>query len=226
MIRAPSQCPFQVGLRQRGASSDAAALSDAVGRRGFLTAPQTRRLILRSATAVRYVPNTPAIPLGRECLAVADYYTRISFYVPCNQSERGLLMKAVNATNGSWPDDGSMDILLPIFRDEVESEDLEDLLLGLGAEVDDKGIFIWNEECMNLGVIGRIVQLLAPSALPFGFTFAHTCSRPRTNAFSGGYVLVTPDDVLMGTADQSLDAALIGYALSGAREARSSELPR
>jgi hypothetical protein len=44
--------------------------------------------------------------------------------------------------------------------------------------------------------LAALVQRVCPSALPFRFGWAHTCSRHRVDAFGGGYMEVGADRIL------------------------------
>lgn len=58
----------------------------------------------------------------------------------------------------------------------------------------------------------KLIQLCAPSVLPFGFEFALDCDRLRAGEFGGGYVAITADRIEYGHTAQMLDRA-IGRAL-------------
>ena len=43
--------------------------------------------------------------------------------------------------------------------------------------------------------LAALLQRVCPSALPFRFGWAYTCSRPRLDAFGGGYMEVSADGI-------------------------------
>ena len=113
---------------------------------------------------------------------MADYYAGCSFELPCTPEEAQEIQGAF--ANGA-------------SAHEEVFDDPEYDTLSAETEITPAGIAIFGDEYPNFWAIAGLIQKLAPSALPFGFVWSGWCSRPRLDSFTGGYVLITPDQIEM-----------------------------
>ena len=120
---------------------------------------------------------------------MADYFTGASFIVTCAPAEAEALVEAIN--NPDTAEDR--------FFDDPEFKSFD-----ATAEIDEGGVWIYGEEWIQVYYLALLIQHLAPSALPMGFTFASTCTKPRLDAYDGGYVLITADAVEVKSASDQL----------------------
>ena len=56
--------------------------------------------------------------------------------------------------------------------------------------------------------LANLLQVLAPSALPFGFAFTHDCSKLRPGSLGGGFVTITDTSVTFRETETQLTAAI------------------
>ena len=58
-------------------------------------------------------------------------------------------------------------------------------------------LHIWSEgPTPDLHALSVLLQRLYPECLPIGFEWAYTCSRPRLDAFGGGYMVIRAHDIV------------------------------
>ena len=148
---------------------------------------------------------------------MADYYTQVSFKLPCTAAEREPVLAAINACDFSSGPGGELSRVDEFFERYATDVDPEDLMSNAEAEAGEDGVHIWSEECADLDVIAAIIQEFAPSVLPFGFTWGDSCSKARPDAFSGGYVLVTAGERRLVSADEGLRGALAAEVADNAQ---------
>lgn len=85
--------------------------------------------------------------------------------------------------------------------------------------VDDEGrveLFFRGEQ-FETSTVATILQMAAPSILPFGFEYAVDCDRLAPEQFGGGFVCITAQDISFGHSSMLLDAALGAAPRDGAR---------
>jgi hypothetical protein len=121
---------------------------------------------------------------------MADFYLQFSFNLPCTPDEARALEEAFEAPP------------LDLFDDPDFPE--------IDAQYD--GETVWADTYGDPFLIGLMVQRFCPSVLPFGFTYAATCSRMRPGEIGGGYVLITADDVELRDAGMMLREELASHA--------------
>ena len=135
---------------------------------------------------------------------MADYYTKLSFQLRCQPDEAKRLAAAFNVSsiNGELPAE-----LHEAFPPTAEAPDdplsgfaalFDDPdLMNVGAMIDlvEEGVVIYSEESPDLDAIAELIRRLAPSALPAVFIWIGDCSKPRTDAYAAGYVLIRPEGV-------------------------------
>ncbi len=146
---------------------------------------------------------------------MADYYTKLSFELDCTEAEADRLVTAFGLTGGEaalpaelapyFPETNPGDPLSGVaaLYDDAEAFDV-------GARIDRRqgGVWIHGDGDPQVIAIAEFIRRLAPSALPTGFTWANDCSRSRTGAFGGGYVLITRADYDVSDVVALLDEAL------------------
>jgi hypothetical protein len=94
--------------------------------------------------------------------------------------------------------------LLDIF------DDPEDLDLGITAHYDETEGRLWicdEAGRPNIDALAALIQRLLPCWLPIGFEWSHDCSKPRTDAFGGGWCLITEDQITCETTADQLNRA-------------------
>lgn len=151
---------------------------------------------------------------------MANYYTQVCFHIRCTPAEQTLISSAINCIEADLRTDDRLKPTLDFLSQHFSSEDVDDFSICAEAEIEDDGVSISGDECPDVEAIAGVIQHLAPSALPFGFTYAESCSRPRLDAFSGGYVCVTPTAYEIVSANEVLRAAMAGA--KGAKEPRTA----
>jgi len=56
---------------------------------------------------------------------------------------------------------------------------------------------IWSTDpTPDLHALSVLLQRLYPECLPIGFEWAYTCSRPRLDAYGGGYMVIYAHDIV------------------------------
>ncbi|GLT01022.1 hypothetical protein GCM10007897_24130 [Sphingobium jiangsuense] len=75
----------------------------------------------------------------------------------------------------------------------------------------------------DIWAIAGVIEKVCLTALPFGFTWAVTCSRMIPGSFSGGYFLITAEGIQGGSTGELMNEALValrsgGIAARGARK--------
>lgn len=122
---------------------------------------------------------------------MADYYTQCSFILPVtDEEERNSIVKVLADPENMAPDE---------WFDDPDFKTFE-----INYELVEGGLWFWATESFDPYALGRLIQEAAPSVLPFSWTFAQTCSKPRLDAYSGGYVRVTESQVEVVTAGDLL----------------------
>jgi hypothetical protein len=94
--------------------------------------------------------------------------------------------------------------LLDIF------DDPEDLDLGITAHYDKTEGRLWicdEAGRPNIDALAALIQRLLPCWLPIGFEWSHDCAKPRTDAFGGGWCLITEDQIMCETTADQLNRA-------------------
>lgn len=73
----------------------------------------------------------------------------------------------------------------------------------------EQGVWVYSEECGNLEALGLILREVLyrtkDNDTVFTLTWADTCSKPRTSAFGGGYMVVSAEGEEWGTAHTLAD---------------------
>lgn len=94
--------------------------------------------------------------------------------------------------------------LLQDERSDPPETSLAELLstgegLGVDCSYDSTSqhLHIWSTEPRpDLHALSVVLQRLSPEYLPIGFEWAYTCSRPRLDAYGGGYMLIRAHDIV------------------------------
>jgi len=92
-----------------------------------------------------------------------------------------------------------LDETWPAFAWEIQSHS-QGLELWLYAEDH------WNADHV-ISFVGRFIERWRPEYV-FTMTWADTCTKPHVDAFGGGWLVVTRDQVLSGTTGQAVQEAL------------------
>ena len=157
---------------------------------------------------------------------MANSYLTFSFAVPANQAQFELFEECVEAygeiyengedgedahgESGSWYESRSPEFK-KIFDSPdkfKESFDEFNYNIAIDASFQNKYIYISADEYGNPNDVGEILRHVVPDALPFGFEWALTCSKPRVDEFGGGVTLVTQDGVRSVGTLEMLDKML------------------
>lgn len=146
----------------------------------------------------------PERDLILECAGVADAISELSPEERC-----ALYAGQSDAFKAVFPEEGDdcYGSFCRLFDDQdyptfgevtIESEDGDD---------DTSFIVVYGDNA-DPSALGNLLQKTVASALPVGFEFAFTCSKPRLGEFGGGYVLVTKDKVDVITTATLMTTAL------------------
>lgn len=156
---------------------------------------------------------------------MADYHTHVCFRIPVTAAEVALIGEVQQVSADLCDGDVDFAGLSPALLAAFPHEEGEDPVSGLLALFPDKsypwidGDFVVSPDPDKPGqffltygsseadpdLIARIIQRACPSALPFRFGWAGTCTRSRPDAFTGGWLEVRADKIvaLTGPNDQS-----------------------
>lgn len=68
---------------------------------------------------------------------------------------------------------------------------------------------VWiHGEQIDVEAAANLIQIMARSALPFGFEYSFDCDRLRVGEFGGGFVAIFDDHIEYGTSAQGLERTL------------------
>ena len=147
---------------------------------------------------------------------MADYHTHVCFRIPVTAAEVALIGEVQQVSADLCDGDVDYAGLSPAFLAAFPHEEGEDPVSGLLALFPDKdypwidGDFVTTPDPDKPGqflltygsseadpdLIARIIQRTCPSALPFRFGWAGTCTRSRPDAFTGGWLEVRADKIV------------------------------
>lgn len=146
---------------------------------------------------------------------MADYFTTTCFQIVVTAEEAALLREVQTVALAIESDD-SLPVLSPAFVAAFPDQPGNEPLSEFRSLFDDpdspafdgdiiavpvdghpaKITLTWGSTSENPDTIARIFQRCAPSALPFRFGHANTCSKDMPGAFSGGWTEVRADAIL------------------------------
>lgn len=163
---------------------------------------------------------------------MADHWTQGCFAFRCTRGERALIEEAVNASRdlcaGVEADPPSAALLAAFpptdpadpwsgFRGAFGDFDYPHVG-GDFAAIDhpDAGDCLATFASMDdfePDALAILIQRCCPATLavgPIGFEWAEICSKPRIDAFGGGWCAIFADRIELGSTSQALDRALAG----------------
>ena len=144
---------------------------------------------------------------------MAEDYTKLSFAFRCSPEEAQRLEAAFEVTQDT---EELPACLLASFPPAIDTPDdptsgfaalfdgPENAYLGADISRSDDGVHIFGDEGPEVEIIAELIRRLAPSALPVGFIWVGDCSKPRLDAYNGGFVVIRTE----GITYESLDALL------------------
>ena len=77
--------------------------------------------------------------------------------------------------------------------ESIESNDLPDGILDYTVEVENRSVFLWNTDFADVDVLAdTLSKFISDTGYSYAipFTWAETCSKPRTDEFGGGACVV------------------------------------
>ena len=148
---------------------------------------------------------------------MADYYTKLSLAFHCSPEEAQRLVAAFEVT----PDTEELPAcLLASFPPAIDNPDdamsgfaalldyPENAYLGADISRSDDGVHIFGYEGPEVEIIAELIRRLAPSALPVRFIWVGDCSKPRLDAYNGGFAVMRAEGITYGSLDALLEEAL------------------
>jgi len=164
---------------------------------------------------------------------MADYWTQGSFAFRCTQSERALLSEAFAAaqqltseTDAGEPSEALLAAFPPTesgahwsgFRAVFPDPDFPHFgasFIPRDAPEDPAQVevAIFGDLDFQPEAIASVIQRCCSAALaaaPIGFEWADSCSRPRVDAFGGGWCAIRADRIEFGSTGEALSRALDG----------------
>ena len=164
---------------------------------------------------------------------MADYWTQGSFAFCCHQSEQKLLSEAFAAaqhlaerTDAGAPSAALLAAFPPTqpgdcwsgFRAIFPDPDYPEFGASCrwaqaAADPARAEVTIFGEQVFQPEPIAALIQrccLESLAAAPIGFEWADSCSRPRVDAFGGGWCAIFADRIEFETTGEALSAALAG----------------
>lgn len=159
---------------------------------------------------------------------MADYFTKASFRIRVTHEEASLLREAFDLTPEELLGDSAAEAyerrsngFKAAFKRGTDEPflifcdlftDPENPLHGCTVEEFDRtdlysSLHIYGDQ-VDPEATANLLQFLARSALPFGFTFTHDCSRMRPGTMTGGFVVITQNDLTFRENDHELKSAI------------------
>ncbi len=150
---------------------------------------------------------------------MADYYTKLSFVLACRPEDAERLDAAflVDRETAALPDcirasfpptaeepDDPLSGLAALY----DGDEVDFMHIGAGIDHCEEGLHIYGEESPQIEVIAELIRRLAPSTLFFGFVWIGDCSKPRPDAYSGGFAAIRTEGVVYGSLHDELEKAL------------------
>ncbi|TCJ38865.1 hypothetical protein [Parafrankia sp. BMG5.11] len=148
---------------------------------------------------------------------MANYFTQFSTTLQVNKEERAMLEQALGF---DWDDDDGEQLptlLQTLFLDRSAAvgaifPDPECLSFELDyVSLEDDGISLGGADSPNLEAIANLIQLICQETLSsgaLGFEWATTCDKLRPDAFSGGWCVVSLQEIRWETTSERLAAAM------------------
>jgi hypothetical protein len=166
-----------------------------------------------------------------------DYWKHLSFNISCSEADANLFLETIEAlAEISDIDYDPISCRLPIsdellkrcpalplpndFPDQWLNwsglldgiDDYDNLVLGVDIRYNAETNELWiHEDCgyADIHALALLIQRLLPSALPIGFEWSLDCSKPRLDAYGGGWCLITKDQIRFENTGCQLHAAML-----------------
>lgn len=153
---------------------------------------------------------------------MTDYSTKLCFAFPCRKVDALNFLLALDCLIYLPAAQPGPDGLVPVPPELISScppvddashlpdayrhwasllncfDDPEDLDIGIMARFDDKLAQLWicdDGGSPNIDAVAALIQRLLPAALPVGFEWSHDCTQRHTDAYGGGWCLITQDKI-------------------------------